>query len=452
MGTNTPASSDSSHQKKRRQALVAAMGGFFVDMFDVYLPAVALAPAIVYFLPDHATGVEKATFTALVFAVSLVGRPLGSLIFGSLGDRIGRRRTTIMVAIGFTTCTGLIAVLPGYAVAGFIPAIALVVLRLLDGIFLGGEYTAANPLAMEYAPEHRRGLYGGLIHIGFPAALAAITIVTMLTLSVFESGGPADPYSVWGWRIPFVIGFLISLWVVIYYWRSVPESEIWTKMAKVDRPLATLFSRANARALGLAFIVGSGAWLVLNGNVGVFAGHFKNLDVSVSTINGIILTAAVPAALTFPFVGEAAQRYGRGRVIAVLGVLNVVVAAPMFGLAVANSAEANAMLWVSGALCLYVSLLIWSVITPFIIEMFPPQVRSSGYGIAYSFPSIIPAFFTYYMLWLGNVMSYDYTPIVFTVLGGALILIGALRSEDLRHVSMDENTEVSTQPQRRPVA
>src|SRR5690625_2074550 len=150
------ATPDARQKTDARKALFAGIGGFFVDMFDVYLPAIALALAAVYFLPEDASEIKQATFAALVFAVSLVGRPLGSLIFGSLGDRVGRRRTTIIVAIGFTVCTGLIALMPGYTTFGFAGAIVLVVLRLLDGVFLGGEYTAANPLAMEYAPRQDR--------------------------------------------------------------------------------------------------------------------------------------------------------------------------------------------------------------------------------------------------------------------------------------------------------
>src|SRR5699024_2149908 len=122
--------------------------------------------------------------------------------------------------------------------------------------------------------------------------------------------------------------------------------------------------------------------------------------------------------------------------IGTLGLLNVVVAAPLFALAVAQKNDAL-VFWVSGAVVLYVALLIWAVITPFIIEMFPPQVRSSGYGIAYSFPSILPAFYTYSMLWLSWLLGYSYTPLVLSGLGGACLVLGALASRDLRHVSME---------------
>ncbi|MPZ95313.1 MAG: MFS transporter, partial [Propionibacteriales bacterium] len=107
-----------SHQEKGRRALRAAMFGFFVDMYDVYLPVIALAPAIAYFSATNSSSIEMATLTAAIFAASLVGRPLGSIIFGSMGDRLGRRRTTIVVSAGFTVCTGLIALLPSYAAIG----------------------------------------------------------------------------------------------------------------------------------------------------------------------------------------------------------------------------------------------------------------------------------------------------------------------------------------------
>lgn len=424
---------------KARRALFAAIAGFFVDMFDVYLPAIALAPATVYFLPDHATGLERATFAGLVFGISLVGRPLGSIIFGPLGDRIGRRRMTILVALGFTLCTGLIAVLPGYATLGFFGAFLLILLRLLDGVFLGGEYTGANPLAMEYAPKRRRGLYGGLIHVGFPGALAFITVLTGVVLSIFPAGGQDSAYAVWGWRIPFAVGFLLSLALFLYYLTSVPESEIWMKMEKSkENPLVVLFSRKNISSLGLAFLVGSGAWLTMNASVGVFSAHFQKLGVSAETVNGVILTATIPAVVVFPFIGQAAQTFGRARVIGTLGVLNIVLAAPLFGLAVGLRTE-TAVMWLCAALVLFIALLIWSVMTPFIIELFPPQVRASGYGIGYSLPAIIPAFYSYYMLWLSGVMDYDYTPIVLLAVGGACLAVGAGLSKDLRHVSMSDS-------------
>jgi len=89
----------------------------------------------------------------------------------------------------------------------------------------------------------------------------------------------------------------------------------------------------------------------------------------------------------------------------------------------------------TGIVC---ALLVWAVITAYILEMFPTEIRSSGYGIAYSLPSVIPAFYAYYMLGLKNVMPYDYTPVVIIAVGGLLLLVGAWISKDLRHVHLED--------------
>ncbi|NIK61518.1 MFS transporter [Kribbella shirazensis] len=427
---------DAEHRRKGRRALRAAMFGFFVDMYDVYLPVIALAPAISYFSASGSSSVEMATLTAGIFAASLIGRPLGSIIFGSMGDRLGRRRTTIVVAAGFTVCTGLIALLPSYASIGVLSPVLLVLLRLLDGVFLGGEYTAANPLAMEYAPRHLRGLYGSLLNVGYPAALGVITLITIFTLSIAPGGGPASPYAVWGWRIPFAVGFVISGALFVYYLRSVPESELWTKMPKVRSPLRTLFSGRNLRRFGTAFVVGSGAWLTLDGTVGVFAAHFKKLGTDVGVVNSVVLISALLGVCTFPLIGAAGQRFGRREVFLVLGAVNIVVTPLAMGLSVALRHN-RAAVTVLAVTAIVGALAVWAMITAYIMEMFPTEVRSSGYGIAYSLPSIIPAFYTYYMLGLGNFMSYDYTPVVIIAVGGVLLLVGAWISKDLRHVDLE---------------
>ena len=177
-------------------------------MFDVYLPFAVLAPALSYFIP--ASGAAQATIFYVVFAVTLIGRPIGSAIFGHFGDRVGRRQTTLISVAGFGIVTLVIAALPGYDAWGNAAIAILVVLRLLNGIFIGGEYTAANPLAMEYSPKEKRGLYAAFIHIGYPAALVCVSLLATVMLKFARSGGPASAYAVWGWRIPFVIGALLS--------------------------------------------------------------------------------------------------------------------------------------------------------------------------------------------------------------------------------------------------
>lgn len=143
-----------------RHAIRAACFGFFVDMFDVYLPITAMVPALVYFTPAGLSGTSKATIFYLVFSASLIGRPVGALIFGYFGDSLGRRRTILVSVVGLSFVTLIIAMLQGHAAWGGYSITALITLRLLNGVFVGGEYTGANPPAWN---THRRT--SGSIHV-----------------------------------------------------------------------------------------------------------------------------------------------------------------------------------------------------------------------------------------------------------------------------------------------
>src|ERR1700754_5025369 len=183
--------------EKRRSATLGAFFAEFVDMFDIYLPTVILTPALMYFQPAQLSPGAAGIFTSLVFATTLVGRPVGAAIFGALADRIGRRKSTIVSVSGFGIITLLIALIPGYATVRIASYWILIVLRFLDGVCLGGGYTGALPLAMEYSPKHRRGLLGGVILAAFPLAYIAINLVGLVCFALFPLAGPDSPYAVW---------------------------------------------------------------------------------------------------------------------------------------------------------------------------------------------------------------------------------------------------------------
>jgi MFS family permease len=175
--------------------------------------------------------------------------------------------------------------------------------------------------------------------------------------------------------------------------------------------------------------------LTLNATVGVFASHFKAPGSAAGVVNGAILLAAVVAIPLFPLVGAAGQRFGRRQLFLVLGALNLVVGPILLGVAVAGARGAGAVL-VGGGLALLLSLLVWAVISAYLMEMFPTEIRSSGYGIAYSLPSVIPAFYPYYLIALSRLLPYRYTPLVLLAVGGLFLICGSWLSRDLRQVDL----------------
>jgi MFS family permease len=421
-----------------RRAVRAAYFGFFVDMFEVYLPIAVLAPALAYFIPAGLSAATKATVFSVVFAISLMGRPIGSLIFGHFGDRLGRRRVTLISVAGFAVATLLVAALPGYRVWGGASIAALLALRLADGIFIGGEYTAANPLAMEYCHKEKRGLNAALIHLGYPAALLCVSLLAASILKAVPGGDADSAYAVWGWRIPFVIGALLAGALFFYYYFMVPESEVWRSSKKSEAPLKEIFAGADLRRLGQLIVVMSGAWLTLDATVAALPGVVNTvLGVKSPDVNtGILIGAAISVPI-FPMIGVLSQKFGRRPMIVILGLLNIVPASVLYYILVAGAYRDSTMLIGLVALILVFTIPVWAVITPYLTESFRTEIRSSGYGISYSFATILPGLYSFYMLGLAKFMPFEFSPIVLLALGGLMLTLGALAGPETKYVDFN---------------
>ena len=196
----------------------SSMFGTSIEWFDFFL--YGTAAALVFnkiFFPqlDPLTGTLAAFAT---YAVGFVGRPLGGLIFGHIGDRIGRKATLLLTLLLMGVPTVLIGLLPPYAVLGDWAAVLLVVLRLIQGIAVGGEWGGAVLMAVEHAPAGRRGFFGSLPQMGVGPGLilasAAMSLVSLL---------PEPQLLAWGWRIPFLAS-IVLLGVGWFIRRQVPES------------------------------------------------------------------------------------------------------------------------------------------------------------------------------------------------------------------------------------
>jgi MFS family permease len=420
-----------------KRALRAAFVGFFVDMFDAYLPVVALAPAMVYFQPPTLSPALQSTLFYVVFALSLVGRPVGAAIFGHYSDKIGRRRVTLISMAGFALVTFLIGLLPGYETWGLASVALLTILRFVDGVFLGGEYTGANPLAMEYAPKAKRGIWSAFIHTGFPISMASMSLLTAALLRWLPAGSPRSAYAVWGWRIPFFIGALLAAGVFLYAWRHVPESRVWANAQKVRSPLKELARGDNPRVLLQVFLVMSGAWFTLNTVTSILPGvlALRNVNSLVVT-NAQLIENLIMMFVFIPF-GILGQRIGRRTVLALLGLAGCTIGPILYYVLVKSGYRNTVELVVLVTLINLCATPVWAFVTAYINERFTTAVRACGYGIGYSAATIIPAFSSFYMLGLKALgMPYEYTEVALFALGGLLLLIGALSGPETRHVEI----------------
>jgi MFS family permease len=339
---------------------------------------------------------------------------------------------------GFAIVTLIIALLPGYERWGIASVAILTLLRLVDGIFLGGEYTGANPLAMEHAPKEKRGKWSGFIHTGFPVALAAMSLITSGLLRVLPAGSLHSPYVQWGWRIPFLVGAAFAGGACLYYVKRVPESRIWANAEKIKSPLKELFCGDNFRCLLQVFLVMSGVWFTLNAVTSILPGVLLTFrHVSSVVVTNAQLTASLVLALTFVPVGMLGQKIGRRNVLALFGVAGLTVGPSLYYVLVKSGYRSTPQVILLVSLINLCALPVWAIVTSYINERFPTSVRASGYGIGYSAATIIPAFSSFYMLGLKELGTpYEYTEIVIFALGGLLLLVGALSGPETKHVDM----------------
>lgn len=437
--TSATAAPPGERSPKRRQALTGGVLGYFVDQFDIYVAVIALAPAMAYFVPPDLDASTRTIITAFIFTATLLGRPLGAVIFGLLADRTGRRRATIIAIAGIAVTTMLIALLPGYASIGLWAVALLILLRLFDGVFLGGEYTAAIPLAMEWTPKRHRGLASGFITMTSPLALCLISLLTLLLLQIFPAGSVDSPYATWGWRIPFVIGSLLAVVVLVYFVRHVPESEGHQQQAPEQRasPLRELFVGVHRRSLLQVFVLMTGVWTVLNVTVTTLpelasaAGGMSSTELTVA-----LAVASLISAATYPLAGMISQRFGRRPFYIGIGVLIAVVGGST--LAVLGS-SAGLGFWASTvllSLAFTVGILTFGPIAAHLTERFPASIRATGYGIGYSLALVVPAFFAYYLLGLEALVGPQLAPAALIAIGGLLTAVSAWLGPETRDVDM----------------
>ncbi|MGL5860659.1 MAG: MFS transporter, partial [Phycicoccus sp.] len=366
----------------------AGVIGNYVDQINIFLPVVALAPAITTLAGPHA-GV---TTGALVIVATLLGRPVGSMIFGQVADRLGRTTTTKVAIAGTAVCSLGVAAVPGHEVIGAWSIATVIALRFVGGAFLAGEYTSAIPLAMEWSRPRRRGLVSGLIMSMSPLAQSTIAFATAGLIAVVG----ADDYAAGAWRIPFVAGGLASLALLAYYSsrvRDAPEVAGQRRAAGARRwragtRLRDVLSGPQAAPFWQVFGLMTGLWLMTNMVVIVLAGRLaSDLGLDGGQVAVVMGVATITQAVVMAGTGHLSSLLGRRRFFTTWGVL---------------AATAGPLLWLGtlghGVIPVAVGVALLQVLTvcgygpvgAYLCERFPADVRSTGYGTAYSLSIVAP--------------------------------------------------------------
>ncbi|MDQ1588238.1 MAG: hypothetical protein QOJ77_1403 [Microbacteriaceae bacterium] len=410
-----------------RDSVRAVRGGIlgnFVDQFDIFLPVIALAPAAASLY-----GAQNAVTNAgLIFIATLIGRPLGAAIFGPIADRIGRTSTTRLTITGVAIATLLIALVPSQGALGEGTLFLILALRFVGGIFIGGGYTSAVPLAMEWSAPRRRGLNSGLIMWMSPWANAVIAALVFVLLGVLG----ATQYGAWGWRIPFVLGALMALAMLAYYRRYVSDSPEWKGAGRSSNPLRDILVGANRRALWQVFVLMTGMWLFTDIAVAVLTGQLKiGAHLSDQGVSFTMLCATVVSAIAMAASGHLSTFTGRRVFFVGFGILSAVLA-PVVYLAIFRQGGALLPLVLLAIALQIVTVSVYGPVAAYLTERFPTAVRSSGYGVAYSLSIALPALYPYYLPPLQLLLGGQAAVATLLALAGMLVAVGAMMGPETR--------------------
>ncbi len=371
-------------QGQIRKAAFASVVGTSIEWYDFFLYGTASAlifPAI--FFPESSDFAGQLESFATL-AVGFAARPVGAAIFGHWGDRIGRKATLIITLLLMGFSTALIGVLPGTGTLGLMAPVLLVLLRLLQGLAVGGEWSGSVLLAMEWGDQKKRGLMGSYAQIGVPVGLILGT-GGMSLLSVSMS---PDAFHSWGWRVPFLAS-LVMVAIGLYVRLKILETPMFAEIVKTKRtakmPVVEVVKRHPKEIL-----LSSGARFAEQMPFYVFTTYVltyvvEEVKMSETFVLNAVMCAAALQLFTLPFFSRLSDNIGRKKVY-IAGVLGTAVYGfAYFGLLNTGS---TVLVFIAIFLSLVPHDAMYGPQAALIAESFPTSLRYAGAGIGYQLASV----------------------------------------------------------------
>ncbi|MFP8818209.1 MFS transporter [Acinetobacter johnsonii] len=377
------------NQNSKSRVLFASLVGTTIEFFDFYIYATAAVLVFPHLFFPESSGSAALLQSLATFSIAFVARPIGAVIFGHLGDRIGRKATlvTALLLMGISTvCIGL---LPTYAQIGVAAPILLALCRLGQGLGLSGEWSGAVLFATENAPKGKRAWYGMFPQLGSPIGFI-LAASSFLLLGAFLSN---EEFMAWGWRIPFIASALlvfVGLYIRLKLHESPAFQNVLNKQKASKVPFKDVVSKHAIKvALGTLATV---CTLVVFYLMTVFALNWGTsvLGYSRDEFLKMQMVATLCFGLCIPLSAMMAEKFGRKRTSIVICILTFI-----FGMFFSTFFVAQNALSVLIFLCLGLSImgLTYGPLGTILSEIFPVSVRYTGSALAYNFGSILGASF-----------------------------------------------------------
>jgi MFS family permease len=381
---------------------LTGLAGASIEWYDFFI--YATAAALVF--PSVFFAAELPPFVALIasystFAVGFVARPVGALLFGHLGDKLGRKTALAGALVLMGIATTLVGLLPSYAKAGALAPLALVALRLMQGLAVGGQWGGAILLATESAPKSKRGLYGSIAQAGVPVG------VVLANLAFLAANGAmsAESFMSYGWRIPFLLSVLLVAFGLYIYFR-VDDTAAYRRLRQsgpshanapganpnAGRARASPIIEALRRHPRLIFLA-AGAYVSTNLSFYILITYVVSYGTSAAglhlpraTMLSAVLIANAASAPVMFLAGRLSDRYGR-RLIFMAGVS----LAALWAFALFPLVETRSWPWITVGILVGLSLnsICYGPMAAMFTELFSTGIRCSGVSLAYQLGAIV---------------------------------------------------------------
>jgi MHS family proline/betaine transporter-like MFS transporter len=404
------------------RATTAAAIGTFVEYYDFVVYAYLATVIGPLFFPG-ASPVAGLLLTFGAFATSYIVRPLGAMIFGSFGDRYGRRKVLSWVLLLMAAATTLIGVLPTYAQVGALAPVLLTLVRVLQGLSMGGEFGGASTYVAEYAPPSRRGLYMSWLAV----AIGLGSLAGASGVGVLGSVMSAEALSSWGWRVPFLLALPLGL-VGLYLRLRLEETPQFTSAAKrdeiVDRPLRASLRGDLANILLVVGLIASSTVAVYLFLIYAPSYMTRILGYSPGPTQAATTVGLAAYCVVGPFFGALTDRVGRKPVLMTAAGLIAVLSYPGFVLFGTGDIVVALVVMVVMAL---LSAAAVAAMLPLLPELFATATRFTSLGIGWNISAVVfggaaPLIATSLIAGTGNTAA----PGLFAALGGAVTVLALL--------------------------
>ncbi len=381
------AEKDEQAEKAIRRVVTSALVGATIEWYDFFLYGVVAGIVFnkLYFPPGDPVVATLLAYTT--FAVGFVTRPLGGLIFGHFGDKIGRKSMLILTLMIMGVATFLIGLVPTYGQIGIAAPLLLLLLRVFQGIGLGGEWGGAVLMAYEYAPKEKRGFYASLPQIGLAIGLCMASGVVALLSSVLTD----QQFLAWGWRIAFLIS-AIMVGVGLYIRLNIEETPEFAAVKARNEALRMPFTdlikryRGNVlKGMGARYIDG-----VFFNIFAVFSIGYLTSTIKISRTQALlgVMASALVMIFTIPYFGRLSDRIGRAKVYMWGSLVTAAAAFPAFWM-ITHSGGNVMLIWL--AIVIPFGIFYAAIYGPeaaLFCDLFDAKVRYTGISFVYQFSGI----------------------------------------------------------------